>query len=242
MKICAAQIKPFKGDIEKNIGLHLYAIEQAAKEQADIIIFPELSLTAYEPTLAKALAIDAGDKRLDAIQEKADEHDLIVTVGVPLKKDSAVCIGMIIFQPGKSRTVYTKAFLHPDEEPFFVKADGGKSIHIGEDSISFAICYEVFVREHNEAAIANGSNYYMASVAKSATGMIKAYTTLPGLAVKGNMLIVIANSVGYCDNFDSAGQSAIWNNQGEIIDHLGDNEQALLLVDTISGHAFTRSL
>ena len=46
-KIAAAQINPALGDIEKNIKKHLQFIEKAVKKKADMVVFPELSLTGY---------------------------------------------------------------------------------------------------------------------------------------------------------------------------------------------------
>ena len=58
MKIAVAQTKPVTGDIDSNIKNHITLATVAADNGADIIIFPELSLTGYEPSLAKQLATD----------------------------------------------------------------------------------------------------------------------------------------------------------------------------------------
>jgi len=46
-KVSCAQISPALGDIEKNIKLHLKYIDKAIAKKADIVVFPELSLTGY---------------------------------------------------------------------------------------------------------------------------------------------------------------------------------------------------
>jgi predicted amidohydrolase len=53
MRICAAQIKPSNGSIQTNIEIHKDWINLAISGKADFIAFPELSLTGYEPKLAK---------------------------------------------------------------------------------------------------------------------------------------------------------------------------------------------
>ncbi|HMC85327.1 MAG TPA: nitrilase-related carbon-nitrogen hydrolase, partial [Chitinophagaceae bacterium] len=73
MKICAAQIRPIKGDIQTNIENHKRLIELAFSYQAETIIFPELSLTGYEPALAKELAINENDSRLNEFQSMSDD-------------------------------------------------------------------------------------------------------------------------------------------------------------------------
>jgi predicted amidohydrolase len=60
MKICVAQTKSVKGDVLKNIENHLKFIELALAFSADLIIFPELSLTGYEPELAGKMLMMPG--------------------------------------------------------------------------------------------------------------------------------------------------------------------------------------
>lgn len=59
MKIAIVQARPATGDIAANVSRHLELIDFA--DGADIVIFPELSLTGYEPALAKTLSLDPGD-------------------------------------------------------------------------------------------------------------------------------------------------------------------------------------
>lgn len=47
MKIAVAQIECVLGDLEKNVDKHMEYCEKAIEEKADIIVFPELSLTGY---------------------------------------------------------------------------------------------------------------------------------------------------------------------------------------------------
>lgn len=46
-KVSIAQISPVLGDIERNIKKHIQFIDKALKKKADMVIFPELSLTGY---------------------------------------------------------------------------------------------------------------------------------------------------------------------------------------------------
>ena len=57
MKICIAQTKAVRGNVQENILNHIDKIERAIAHRADLIIFPELSITGYEPELAKSLAV-----------------------------------------------------------------------------------------------------------------------------------------------------------------------------------------
>jgi predicted amidohydrolase len=54
--IAVAQTCPVEGDVQANVEQHLRLAEAAAAEGARIVVFPELSLTGYELTLAQTLA------------------------------------------------------------------------------------------------------------------------------------------------------------------------------------------
>lgn len=49
LRITLAQINPTIGDLEGNIALMLHAARQARHEGAQVVVFPEMSLTAYYP-------------------------------------------------------------------------------------------------------------------------------------------------------------------------------------------------
>ena len=69
MKIGIVQIQPLKGKVDKNIKNHLWLIEHEITLNADVIIFPELSITGYEPQLAKELAKDIENNMFNSFQE-----------------------------------------------------------------------------------------------------------------------------------------------------------------------------
>ena len=99
MKIAIAQIEAVKGDIERNLNKHVAFIEEALEQNVDLIMFPELSLTGYEPELAKNLATHSEDSRLDTLQTRSDQQNIIICAGLPTKLDEKLFISMVIFQP-----------------------------------------------------------------------------------------------------------------------------------------------
>ena len=235
MKICVAQIRPVKGKVGANIAIHEKYIRLAVSKGAGAIFFPELSITGYEPELAKELSMDKDDDRLTIFQNISDEKAITIGVGVPLKTNSGVQISMLIFQSRQPVKIYSKQFLHADEVPYFIPGNEKVILTLDDNTIAPAICYELSVPEHSAAAHAAGANMYIASVAKSVEGMEKAMVTLPAIAKKYSMTVLIANAVGPCDNFLSAGKTAVWNNQGLLLAQLNDHGEAFLIVDTITG-------
>ena len=232
MKIALAQTKPVRGEIQKNIEDHLTLIEQAAANGAAIIIFPELSLTGYEPSLAKELAIDATDSRLDIFQQLSDAKQLTIGVGVPTNSPDGIHITMVLFQPNKPRQVNSKMYLHADEEPFFVPGNNLTGLVINDNPVALAICYEISIPEHSESACKNGAQLYIASVAKTVKGVERSLVQLRDIASKFGMTVLMSNCVGMSEDGECGGRSSAWNNKGILLGQLNDTGEGLLIVDT----------
>ncbi len=229
MKISLAQIQPIPGCFDLNLTRHLQWVEQAIEEQADLVVFPELSLTGYEPSLAKQLAVEVDDARLDAFQVLSDQHGLTIGLGAPIQGEDGVSIGMVVFQPGHPRSVYFKNYLHADELPFFVHGTSFPGLKGVLSRFALAICYELSVPEHFAQAVEQGARYYLASVAKDADGVERALKTMAGYAGSTQIPTLMVNAVGPAEGFDCVGQSAAWNERGELIARLGAEEGLLTI-------------
>ena len=232
MKIALAQIQPTKGNIAVNIQQHKYWVEQAIQQEATLIVFPELSLTGYEPNLAQELAITSMDSRLEELQLLSTTHSIIIGLGAPVKTTNGIHIGLILLHPHQSRQIYLKKYLHTDEVPFFVTGEN-EELFIAGTSIAPAICYELSVTAHFQAAQKKQANYYLASVAKTEKGMQAARERLSTLAKTYQLPTLLVNCVGFCDNFESAGQSAVWDATGNLLGQLSKDEEGLLIYDSV---------
>ena len=232
MKICAAQTRPVKGDILSNIDNHKKFIYVAASYGVDLVVFPELSVTGYEPELAKELATDPDDGRLDDFQRMSDAKRVTIGVGVPTKNNGGVSISMVLFQPHKARQTYSKKYLHSDEEPFFTGGQSTVDLICDGAKIALAICYELSVPEHAEDAFKRGARVYIASAAKTAVGVEKAVERLSEIAAKYSMTVLMSNCIGRCDNFESAGRSSAWNDKGSLLGQLDDTDEGIIIIDT----------
>lgn len=104
-KIAVAQINPTLGDYDKNIKKHLQFIDKAVRKKADMIVFPELSLTGY--TL-KDLNFDM------AINPYVNE--ILRPLRVKSKKITIICGGV---EEDENYGVFNSAFYIEDGEVKF---------------------------------------------------------------------------------------------------------------------------
>jgi len=118
MKLAAAQTQP-KDSIAANLLDHGRLIDLAAEHGAQLIVFPELSISSYQREKAAAMAFSPNDGRLLTLKERAVKHNMIVVAGAPVSLNNKLCIGAFACLPDGSSTMYTKQFLHAGEEQFF---------------------------------------------------------------------------------------------------------------------------
>ncbi len=240
MRIAVAQTRPVKGDVPQNIDAHIRFIELAGAAGAAMIVFPELSITGYEPGLASRLATTVDDVRLDVFETLSEQYSMTVCIGIPSLETAGVRITELIFEPGEPRKAYSKRWLHADEEPFFIRGD--EAVFLAGKRIALAICYELSVPAHPEEAWRHGAQIYLVSAAKTKSGMERASATLAEIARRFSMTVFVSNCIGPCDDFKCGGGSAVWNNSGALVAQLAEAEEGILVFDTETGEIIKKEL
>lgn len=237
MKLCAVQLASDKGDLQANLLRHVHCVEQAVRHGAQVVVFPELSLSGYEPSLARELAQPLDTTLVDPLQVVSDRHGVVIAFGLPLATAAGVQIAMAVLRPGQPRLGYAKQRLHADELPFFVAGDQPLLIAVDDLRLAPAICYESMFFEHAQQVCQLGAELYLVSVAKTAKGIKEGYQHYPEVARRFAMPVVLANCIGPADTFVGAGGSAAWDAQGNLLATLDDVSPGLIVLDTLTGKA-----
>ena len=232
MKIALAQTKPVRGDISANIAGHVRFLAYASSRGVAMLVFPELSLTGYEPHLARELASDLRDPCLDAFQHFSDQHGIRIAVGLPIHAIPRPYITLALFAPNSLRSSYSKRYLHPEEEAYFSPAPRVGGIWEAVPKIALSICYELSVPAHAEAAFNEGAELYLCSVAKTQKGVASAHLRLTEIARRNAAPVLMVNCVGASGDGVCAGASAAWNRRGELLGQLDGVNEGLLVYDT----------
>lgn len=232
MILVSAQTKPLRFNIEANLKQHCYFIQEAAKKGAQLIVFPEMSLTDYERERARELMFTENDSRLDELKQLSKEHSIIIVAGAPVMLQSNLYIGSFVIFPDKPMAIYTKHFLHGSEEDFFQPSfEFDPKFTLQDEYISLAVCADIDHPEHAEEAAKAGSTFYIPSIFFSPGGLPGAYNDLSGYARKYSMNVLMSNFCVEAWGRPSGGGSAFWDNQGNLLAHMNDKDEGLLLVE-----------
>jgi len=229
-KIAVAQIPSIAGDITANIATHLIAIERAAQLGVSYVVFPELSLTGYEPELASTLAFTLDDPRLQPLIDAAISHNIHIGVGAPLRAEGGIHIGLLILTPAGRVDSYAKIHLHPTEEQYFIT---GTTHHVWELEglqIADAICADTSHAIHIRSCAERGAEVYIAGVVISESGYDADASVLQRYSQELDILVAIANHNRPTGGWQCAGRSAIWVG-GRLLASANETDHALVIAE-----------
>ncbi|OZG75008.1 hypothetical protein BTA51_00990 [Hahella sp. CCB-MM4] len=230
IKLAVAQISSLKGDIQANTELHLHAISQAAGQGVSYLVFPELSLTGYEPELAGELAFKLDDQRLQLFVEAASKHQMTIVVGAPIFGEPLPAIGCFIISPSGEIKSYRKMHLHPGEDEYFASGREHHLVKIGNTTIANAICADTGNVSHAEFCAELGADVYVAGVLITAGGYSVDTALLRDYSKKHHMLVAMANYSRPTGKWLPIGKSAVWW-EGELLAVAGETENALVIAE-----------
>lgn len=231
LTLAAAQTTSIAGDVPGNIQGHLRFMQAAAEQGVQLLVFPELSLTGYEPALAAQLAITPEDVLLAPLREMAQELRMTAVVGMPIRlaPGTGAFIGALVLGADGSLAVYTKQHLHPGEEVAFVAGQGGAALEWANERIALAVCADFSHASHPRLAAEAGATVYAAGVLISEGGYATDSALLQGYAAEHRMLVLMANHGGPSGGYTCAGRSAIWSADGTLLADVPGIGEALVI-------------
>lgn len=146
MKIATVSLNPFWNDKKANQEKCLDYIEFASKNNVNLIIFPEMTLTGF--SMNTSLIAEESDQSptINFFSEQASKYSIFIIAGVVLKKFNRATNNLIfIDNKGTVQSIYSK--IHPfsfaEEHNYYI---GGEEIIISKldnSKIGFAICYDL---------------------------------------------------------------------------------------------------
>jgi predicted amidohydrolase len=228
--LATAQIYPFKGDIEKNQKKHIDLINLAADHKVQLIVFPELSLTGYEPELADELAFSDNDSRLSPLIDISIEKNIIIIAGAPVNIKGQLKIGAFIFYPEKKIELYTKRYLHSGEEKYFYPGGMDPVILSSKVRASIAVCADINNPRHAADAAERKSEIYLVSAFITPQGYANDTELMKNYARIYNMDVILSNIVGESGGIKAAGRSAFWESGGKFITELDPDREGVLMI------------
>ena len=151
-RIVLAQLNLMVGDIDANTERVITNARDARREhQADMIVFPELTLTGYPPE--DLLLRPSLELRIKRAFERILAADLDITVvfGYPERDGARLYNSLAVIRGGKILGNYRKQRLPSyqvfDEHRYFAAGDGPCVVELGGTRMAFTICEDMWETE-----------------------------------------------------------------------------------------------
>lgn len=218
LTVAVAQPPCVSHDVQSNAMAHAAAIRAA---DADVVTFPELSMTGYELD-AEAISLD--DPLLAPIVDACAETGSLALIGAPVETEPGRSHIAMVGVDGAGATVrYSKIWLHGTEAERFSPGSEPAVIEVRGWRLGLAICRDTGVERHAADTAALGIDTYVAGVAETADRAAVQDERARRIAMAHGVWVAVASFAGPTGGGfdDTAGRSSIWSPEGVAIARAG---------------------
>jgi len=252
MRVALAQIGPRLGDVPANLARHLDVIARAREQGAQLVCFPELSLTGYylrDLTPTVAVRPDGSDAAFGPLL--AASHDIDIVVGFVEETGRFVYYNSAAYLSGGRvvhihRKVYLPTYGMFDEQRFLATGAAVRAFDTPHGRFAMLICEDLWHLSLPYLTWLDGADYLVGLVASPGRGVQAARTRLASADawdVLGRSLgqfltlyVVLVNRVGYEDGVGFFGGSMAIGPSGETLVRAADLTEDLAVVDLDAAH------
>ncbi len=212
--VAAAQYGVRPGDLRANIAHHLDFIRHAAAERIDLLIFPERSLTGYDPGQVDSHALPFTDALLNPLEQAAVEHQMTLIVGMTLSGENGPSPGSVGFLPDGTRVACPR----PPSTNSAILQDHYTPL-VGHNNRCIAMGLSVASDEETwpRCAATQGADLYATSKYVDEISFQYDEMHLQRWAHKYNIPVLFANHAFSCGPYRTAGRSACWDSRGVLV-------------------------
>lgn len=241
-----AQIYPKLGNIPANLELHLQYVEQAAAQNVDLLIFPELSLTGYQvmdmvPELA--IRADATDPTFAAMLDASRRMDIMFGF---IQEDvrNRFYIAAAYLSGGEVRHIHHKVYLPTytmfDDGRYFESGDHIRAFDTRFGRVGMLICEDFWHMSAPYVLWMDGADILLLQSNSPSRGIALAeqgrltssrWVELMNQSYASSLTsyVIHCNRVGYEDGKNFWGGSSVANPEGEFLTHGRYFDEALIV-------------
>jgi NAD+ synthase (glutamine-hydrolysing) len=246
LNLALAQLNTRLGDVEANLARHLKLAQEARDSGADLLVFPELSLTGYvlqDLTPAVAHRPEASDPVFKPLLDASRELDLVVGF-VDEDNRHRFYIAAAYLSKGEVVHVHHKVYLPTyglfDEGRFFAWGDSIRAFDTRFGRFGILICEDFWHASPPYLLWQDGADVLLFMSASPGRGLSsepilesarwvehinRAYASL------FTAFVAHANRVGFEDGLNFWGGSTVYDPNGELLVKGPYQEEALTLVE-----------
>jgi predicted amidohydrolase len=236
-RVAAWQCQPGPLDVDGNLRRLNEICAQAAAQQAEVLVTPEMYMSGYGLTIdqVRRLAEDAGGPTETAVAQIAVRHRIAIVYGHPERApgggayNAATLVGKDGVTRGRHRKVH---FFGDVDRRLFVPNPGPPAAFDFDGSrAGILICYDVEFPEAVRRLAVDGARTVLVPTANM-TGYDEVQQILvPARACENGCGVVYANYCGADDLFEYNGLSEICGPGGQVLAQAAAEGEQLVIAD-----------
>jgi len=224
-KTALAQIAPAATDKTSNLKLIAKTAAIAGKKGADLVIFPELSLTGYVVkdqiyTLAETIP-GPSTRALEKVAKQTRTHIIFGMPEVSEKTRATLYNSAVLIGPdgliGKYRKMYLPTHSVFEEKRYFRPGYAAAALSTELGKIGLIICYDIFFPEVSRLARLEGAQLTVCISASPAVRRAYFETLTVARAIENTNFLAFVNLAGIEDGLQFWGGSRLIGPQGRIL-------------------------
>jgi len=237
VNVALAQISCKVGDKKHNINVMKKNVKQAKEKGANLVIFPELSLTGYlNRDLAYELAEPILGPSIHSLEEIAKKETIYIVFGMPEQSEKAHAVlyntavllgpdGMI----GKYRKMHLPTHSVFEEKRYFQLGYEASVFETEIGKIGLMICYDIFFPEISRLLRLRGSQLIICISASPAVRSRFFEVFTAARALENTVFLAYVNLVGVENGLQFWGGSRIIAPDGSILTKAKYDEEDMVI-------------
>jgi predicted amidohydrolase len=243
IRLALAQISSKRGDKEENLRKIEEITAKAKAQSADLVIFPELSLTGYViRDQIYELAETIPGPSTNRVEEIARKNGIYIVFGMPEQSEktratlfnTAVFIGPEGFI-GKYRKMYLPTHSVFEEKRYFRPGYQTAVYDTALGKIGLCVCYDLFFPEVTRLARLKGAQLIVSISASPAVRRSYFEILTAARALENTAFLAYVNLVGVQDGLQFWGGSRLVGPTGDVLAKANYDEEDLVICDVNYG-------
>jgi len=239
IRVALAQISCKREDKAENIRKMEKVTAKAKKQSADLVIFPELSLTGYVIRdqiyeLAETIP-GTSTKTMERIAKKAKTYIVFGMPELSEKAQATIYNAAVIVGPegliGKYRKMYLPTHSVFEEKRYFRPGYQTQAFNAKPGKIGLIICYDIFFPEASRLTRLKGAQLIVCISASPAVRRMFFETLTIARAVENTAFLAYVNLVGIEDGLQFWGGSRLVGPNGKVLVQAKYDEEDLVMCD-----------
>ncbi|PAE43180.1 carbon-nitrogen family hydrolase [Bacillus sp. 7884-1] len=231
LKITCLQMDIAFGNPSENYQNAERLIEEAMKENPDIIVFPELWTTGYDLTRLDTIADKGAVNTIDFLKKAAKKYQVHFVGGSVANQGEQGVKNTLLIINNKGHLVHSYSKLHlfklMDEHLYLEAGEEKGLFELDNRLFGGVICYDIRFPEWIRAHTSKGAEALFVVAEWPAPRLSHWRSLLIARAIENQCFVIACNRSGHDPNNEFAGHSMIIDPWGDVIAEAGATEEIL---------------